>query len=887
MPTRTADWVGLTLDGRYAVTAKLGEGGMGLVYRAKDARLNCDVVVKVPRAAMLEYAGFRRRFKDEVGALVKLAHPHVVKVTDFGQHDGVPFAVMQFLQAGSLEDRRPKDADGHPKAVAPRSLEGWLLPVAEALDFIHKQGYVHRDVKPANILFDAYKNAYISDFGVAKAVAGNKSEGTGITGAGLVLGTPTYMAPELATGEPFDGRIDQYALAITVYELLAGRPPFDGPPMTVLIKHKTEIAPALATARPGTSAGISAAIAKALSKDPAQRYPTCAAFAKVVLAAVAQTAPVPVAQAAGTPKRETPRGGVKVTTAEGLPIAAIVADNGLAFAQKRMSNPKSGNRTGLMVALAVVSVLLTILIGVGIWLGTRGSDSASRERPESSSQKSATVEVKPPVTDVPGSPKVTELRSEPSTIELLAGGPWVSVDISIERTGTGPVTVELAAPFGVEVKQAAVTIEASEPARFELKAAAGAVPTAGMSARFTVRGTTVRQIVPVTLKRLDFQASLASPSEVVLSAGQKNVVELRIDRAGGYAGPLTLTVPASAMLKGITVHVPAGAETATVPIVAVSAARPGGAVIRIGVAAADGGASHDLPVTVRITPVVEVQAFIGHSGTVHAVSLSADGKLALSGGADGTVRLWDVTTGQQKWKGEGHSSAVLTVAFSHDGNQLVSGGADKTVRLWDATGTARTFSVAGLADPGHTSAVWLVRFDDAKIIRSVSADKTIHWVAASGKPRQVPDGRRDLILGQKYKNDVTAGYELSQGIAIPGDSGEFLVAGVGGPIATLLRRGANDKVPPQPVAHTPKQPGPFKLIAAAGDGSRLLTIGEDNGVRLWDTRGVPMAAARVAKAFPEFPWPAEYDVTCAVLDGDGRHALLGGADGTLKLWRLQ
>src|SRR5689334_236997 len=132
MPTETADWVGLTLDGRYAVAARLGEGGMGFVYRARDTRLNCDVVVKVPRAAMLADAGFRERFRAEVGALVRLAHPHVVRVTDFGQHDGVPFAVMQFLPGGSLDDRRPKDADGHPKPVPARTLAHWLPAVADA-----------------------------------------------------------------------------------------------------------------------------------------------------------------------------------------------------------------------------------------------------------------------------------------------------------------------------------------------------------------------------------------------------------------------------------------------------------------------------------------------------------------------------------------------------------------------------------------------------------------------------------------------------------------------------------------------------------------------------------------------------------------------------------
>src|SRR5262245_28059550 len=155
MTTETGDWVGRLLDRRYQVTAKLGEGGMGFVYRARDGRLDCDVVIKAPRAALLEDAGFRQRFRDEVSALVQLAHPHVVKISDFGQHDAVPFAVMQYLPGGSLDDRRPRHRDGRPRPVAPRALAGWLLPVAEALDFIHRRGYVHRDIKPANILFDA------------------------------------------------------------------------------------------------------------------------------------------------------------------------------------------------------------------------------------------------------------------------------------------------------------------------------------------------------------------------------------------------------------------------------------------------------------------------------------------------------------------------------------------------------------------------------------------------------------------------------------------------------------------------------------------------------------------------------------------------------------
>jgi len=244
VPTATADWVGLTLDQRYRVVAMLGEGGMGYVLRARDNRLGCDVVLKAPRPEMLADAEFRKRFRDEVAALVKLAHPHIVKVSDYGQHEGTPFAVMQFLPGGSLDDRRPRHAEKRFKPIAAKSLSEWLAPIADALDFIHGQGYIHRDIKPANILFDAHKHPFLSDFGVAKAMAGGPQvDRKGLTGIGMVLGTPEYLAPEVVLGQPFDGRIDQYALAITIYELLTGSVPFTGPTgPAILVKQTTETA---------------------------------------------------------------------------------------------------------------------------------------------------------------------------------------------------------------------------------------------------------------------------------------------------------------------------------------------------------------------------------------------------------------------------------------------------------------------------------------------------------------------------------------------------------------------------------------------------------------------------------------------------------------------
>jgi serine/threonine-protein kinase len=281
----------LTLaNGRYVITSKLGEGGMGSVYRALDRNLDSDVVIKIPRQAMMEDPEFAARFTREIRSLVKLSHPHIVKVTDVGTWEKTPFAVMQFLPGGSLEDRRTRDREGRASPYDPRLIPRWLDAVALALDYIHAQGYIHRDVKPGNILFDAEGHAFLSDFGVAKVLssaADQHGSQTAMTGTGMVLGTPEYMAPELIMGDPLDGRVDQYALAITVYELLCGRRPFENDTKTkVLVLHTSKEPPPLSEWCPALPEKLSQTVLKGLSKNPTDRYPTCAALAAAVATSV-------------------------------------------------------------------------------------------------------------------------------------------------------------------------------------------------------------------------------------------------------------------------------------------------------------------------------------------------------------------------------------------------------------------------------------------------------------------------------------------------------------------------------------------------------------------------------------------------------------------------
>jgi serine/threonine protein kinase len=303
----TGDWSGREIaEGRYRILARIGEGNMGHVYRAHDCHLQTDVVLKFPVAAdaLLEGSDFLERFQREVRSLVTLSHPHIVKVIDVGEHEGRPFVVMQYLEGGSLKDRAMSGPNGTARAMSPHSLLDWLPDVAQALDFIHEQNFVHRDVKPANILFDRHGNAFLSDLGIIKALAaedGGPPQGSSLTAPGFLLGTPNYVAPEVVMGRRIDGRADQYALAMTVHEVLTGSNCMAGPtPSATVVNQTTIVPPDLADLIPGVPFRLSDAVHRGLAKDPLDRFESCAALACEILGELgdadpaAQTALVPV-----------------------------------------------------------------------------------------------------------------------------------------------------------------------------------------------------------------------------------------------------------------------------------------------------------------------------------------------------------------------------------------------------------------------------------------------------------------------------------------------------------------------------------------------------------------------------------------------------------------
>jgi predicted Zn finger-like uncharacterized protein len=424
METQSAAWVGQVLADRYQVTAELGAGGMAVVYRAHDLRLGGEVVLKVPRPALLQDPLFAGRFTHEVRAVVQLSHPHVVKVLDFGDFAGHPFAVMQFLPGGSLRDRQKNGDVLVPRP--PADLAGWLPAVAQALDFMHRRGFVHRDVKPDNILFDSDGNAYLGDFGIAKALSDErpKEHRTAATGTGMILGTAAYMAPEVILGEPYDGRADQYGLAVTVFELVSGQLPYEGGTMAAIaVQQATKAAPQLDQILTGLPAGLSAAVHRAMTPEPKQRFSDCPAFAAAVTEAVRE-GPAPIRAQVIVSPTETSRTGAcpSCGTDFQMPVGAagrrvkcracgavfrapgVVAQGGTAVAVRtsparvppapavetkvgstavapvppRLKEPAPRSRPsperpqrlnpGLVVGVAVAGMVAVALVGIAAWL---------------------------------------------------------------------------------------------------------------------------------------------------------------------------------------------------------------------------------------------------------------------------------------------------------------------------------------------------------------------------------------------------------------------------------------------------------------------------------------------------------------------------------------
>jgi serine/threonine-protein kinase len=340
--------------GRYRVLEELGRGGMAVVYLAEDPGMR-RVAIKVLGAQLLADPGFRARFEREARLIGSLEHHAVVPLYDHGQHEDQPYLVFRYMEGGSLADRLSRGPLDEPDTAR------IIARVAEALDYAHGRNIVHRDVKPANILFDGHGQAFLGDFGVARMVGE-----AGISATSATIGTPGYMSPEQVRGEGATPASDTYALGCTAYEMLAGRTPFVAEDAVgMLMKRLQEDAPQIES----TSREVNAAIRRAMARDAGQRWPRAGDFA-AELGRWSVRAPVlapPVAPPLPAEQRTRAAGDPAQLPTH---VAAPTRD----WAVQR---PPANRRTGRVLGLAFaggLAAVLAVVIAVVALAGSGGGD---------------------------------------------------------------------------------------------------------------------------------------------------------------------------------------------------------------------------------------------------------------------------------------------------------------------------------------------------------------------------------------------------------------------------------------------------------------------------------------------------------------------------------
>lgn len=433
------------LADRYELAEELGAGGMARVVAAHDRTLDRRVAIKLIREELLGDATVRDRLLREARAAGRLHHPNTVTVHDVGEDDGRGFVVMELVTGTTLARHL---ADG-PLAADRAALI--LAAVLAGLQVAHDHGLVHRDVKPSNILLPAAGGVKLADFGIARGLAEASSK---LTATGTVLGTPSYLAPEVLGGTAAVPASDLYAVGVVLYEALSGRVPFRAEsPIAVALAHQHEPPPPLADHAPAVPAALVAVVERALAKDPVDRFPDAATMRSALLDAVGNPSPTVIAPVAPTPGTSPSATTSPVTTPPVTsPPAAIapatVTPVTLPPATVGLDDPTAGEgdvaelggprwqRPAVVVAILAVAALVGLLIALGgpdtddgTTTADTGTDAPVGEAPDGTDEPDAL----PPAGDPDAEPSPPEQPGPPGTDD---GDPLVDDEVTLDELDT-------------------------------------------------------------------------------------------------------------------------------------------------------------------------------------------------------------------------------------------------------------------------------------------------------------------------------------------------------------------------------------------------------------------------------------------------------------------
>ncbi len=474
------------VEGKYQLKSLLGKGGMGAVFLAHDLTLEREVAIKVLPPDISMDPQVVRRFQQEAKTAAKLDHTNIIPIYRVESEGGLNYFVMKYIAGTSLEDVLEKK-----EPLATDYIQRVLWEAACALGHAHQRGIVHRDVKPANIMFDHDGRVMLTDFGISKAL----QAASGFTGTGMIIGTPHYMAPEQAKGAQVDGRADQYSLAVVGYRMATGELPFGGDSVhTILYKHIFEEAPRAKGKRASTPEYLSAAVARAMAKEPDQRFATMEEFATAVWPEQPVAAPGKGAKSART-MRPRPKPAVTSETPTEVTSAPTTP---LPVAKPAAARPKPRSRAGLLVGIAVLAVG-----GVGGYLALRGGGGGAggdTARPPQQTPPTQTTTapapappIQTPAVDSPTPRRTTPPRPAPRrTVQQTPPPPAQPVEefgyLTVQAEPYGTVFID-----GAEVGTTPIVNEKVKPGRHTIRVERAGYKTVTETVQVEANGTVRRR----------------------------------------------------------------------------------------------------------------------------------------------------------------------------------------------------------------------------------------------------------------------------------------------------------------------------------------------------------------------------------------------------------
>ncbi len=682
----------------YLLEEQIGRGGMAVVFRAHDERLDRTVALKILAPALADDDAFRQRFIRESRAAAAVDDPHIIPVFEAGEASGVLFIAMRYVRGGDV-GTLVRQLGPLPQA----RMAAIVSQVASALDAAHSRNLVHRDVKPANMLLDATSGAgrpdhvYLSDFGLSKT----SLQVSGLTATGQFLGTLEYVAPEQIEAKPVDGRADQYALACAAYELLAGVPPFQRESaMAVMFAQLSDPPPRLAGRRPDLPGEVDAVLAKALAKAPANRYQTCTDFTEALRSAcglrpydtgpdAAPRAAHPATMVAQPQTPQRPRQGIQAA----------------AVAQERTPQPMP------QPAVAVTPAGSEPTIPREPSGATAGGSGGSSPR-ASTAPIPAAIPAGGTVVAPPAGPAYTE--------RLTAAGPAASPPRRRTALLAGAATIVLVAATVVAIE---LTSGHSSPGH----TGPGHSTTTGIASA-CLPPATGGTVNPATYTQGPTLADTGGGQSVVEGAAfSPDGSELAVGDHDGttdvwstatFTAPTALADPGGNGVQAVAFScngksvaiADTGGDTLLWPITGTSPsatfADPAGPVSVMAVAFSPNGkllATGDENGDAYLWNIkTHSYRKIGNPGnpgnSVQAVAFSPDGTTLATGDSDGSVYLWSTITGRRVNAYQDSNSGgngIQAVAFSPDGGTLAAGDSNGSTYLWNLS----TPSFVTLPDP--------------------------------------------------------------------------------------------------------------------------------------------------------------------------------------------